>query len=149
MLQFFSLQSRWKRSPSSIHDAVSCFLLLLPGVRWAQPCRENMAGRLFWGLLSTQVCRSGWRQSLSPRSFWAAAGVWLGTAEGEVGNTTWSCSWKEKGPMWKTAGELGVAQRAVPTETSLRLRSACWAEPGSERGRTFWKKGCKLQADKD
>lgn len=112
-------------SPSSIHDAISCFFPLLPGARWVQPCKENVAGRLFWGLLSTQVCSSGWCHSLSLRSFPSCAGVWLGCsgiAEGEVGSSTWNCSGKAKGAMWKAAGELlVVAQWAMATETSLRL----------------------------
>lgn len=57
--------------------------------------------------------------------FQAGAGVWLGclgTAEGEVGSSMWSCSGKAKGALWKAAGELAVvAQQAMPTETSLRL----------------------------
>lgn len=155
MLQFYPNEQiklhKTKKDLSLQHSGCCSFFLPgLPGARRVQPCREDMAGRLVWGSLSSFGALAGVTRCPHAPSR-AGAGVWLGclgTAEGEVGSSTWHCSGKEKGAMWKAAGELlVVAQRAMPQKPPW-APSTCWAEPGSERGRVFWKKGYRLQTDK-
>lgn len=151
MLQFYPNEQiklhQTKISPSSIQDAVPLFLPHLlewggcspAGRAWQEgwfgarsPALELwLASLAVPTLLPELVLASGWAQL---RGRWEAA---RGTA---VGRRRGPCGRQQESWRWWHSRQC---HRNLPEAPSTR-----WAEPGSERGRIFWKKGYRLQTDK-
>lgn len=133
----------------------SCFLPLVPGVRRVQPCRENMAGRLFWGLLSARFAALAGVTRCPHAPSQAGAGVWpgcSGTAEGEVGSSTWNCSGKAKGPCGRQQESCaGGGTAGNAHKTPLRLPAPAEQSPALSMAEHFETNALfhTLQTDKD